>query len=56
MTDLYETKAALLAAKENSDKPVICTMTFEPNLRTFTGCTVASAAMTLEGWGLTLWA
>lgn len=30
MTDLYETKAALLAAKENSDKPVICTMTFEP--------------------------
>ena len=51
MTDLYETKAALLAAKENSDKPVICTMTFEPNLRTFTGCTVASAAMTLEGLG-----
>lgn len=51
MTDLYETKAALLAAKESSDKPVICTMTFEPNLRTFTGCTVASAAMTLEGLG-----
>lgn len=51
MTDLYETKAALLAAKENSGKPVICTMTFEPNLRTFTGCTVASAAMTLEGLG-----
>lgn len=51
MTDLYETKAALLAAKEHSDKPVLCTMTFEPNLRTFTGCTVASAAMTLEGLG-----
>ena len=51
MTDLYETKAALLAAKEHSEKPVFCTMTFEPNLRTFTGCTVASAAMTLEGLG-----
>lgn len=51
MTDLYETKAALLAAKECSDKPVFCTMSFEPNLRTFTGCTVASAAMTLEGLG-----
>ncbi len=51
MTDLYETKAALLAAKEHADKPVFCTMTFEPNLRTFTGCTVASMAMTLEGLG-----
>lgn len=51
MTDLYEIKAALLAAKECSDKPVLCTMTFEPNHRTFTGCTVASAAMTLEGLG-----
>lgn len=51
MTDLYECKAALLAAKECSEKPVFCTMTFEPNLRTFTGCTVASAAMTLEGLG-----
>ncbi|MGN1134086.1 MAG: homocysteine S-methyltransferase family protein, partial [Oscillospiraceae bacterium] len=27
MTDLYELKAAVLAAKENSDKPVLCTMT-----------------------------
>ena len=51
MTDLYETKAALLAAKENSDLPVICTMTFEQNLRTFTGCSVSSMALTLEGLG-----
>ena len=51
MTDLYETKAALLAAKENSDLPVICTMTFEENLRTFTGCSVSSMALTLEGLG-----
>ncbi len=51
MTDLYEAKAALLAAKENSDMPVICTMTFERNMRTFTGCSAENAAMTLEGLG-----
>ena len=51
MTDLHETKAALLAAKENSDLPVLCMMTFEENKRTFTGCAVSSAALTLEGLG-----
>lgn len=48
MTDLYEAKAALLAAKENSAKPVLVTMTFEENLRTFTGCSVSAMAMTLN--------
>jgi len=28
MTDLFELKAAVLAAKENSDKPIIATMSF----------------------------
>lgn len=51
MTDLYELKAAVLAAKENSDKPIICTMTFEENMRTFTGCSISSMALTLEGLG-----
>ncbi len=51
MTDLYEMKAALLAAKENSDKPVICTMSFEENRRTFTGTEISSMALTLEGLG-----
>ncbi len=51
MTDLMEIKTALLAAKENTDLPVVCTMTFEKNLRTFTGCTVASMALTLVGMG-----
>lgn len=51
MTDLLETKTALLAAKENTNLPVICTMTFEENMRTFTGCTAASMALTLEGLG-----
>ena len=51
MTDLMEIKTALIAAKENTDLPVVCTMTFEKNLRTFTGCTVASMALTLGGMG-----
>ena len=51
MTDLYETRAALLAAKENSDLPVICCMTFEKNGRTFTGTCIPSMALTLEGLG-----
>ncbi|MDY5612300.1 homocysteine S-methyltransferase family protein [Dysosmobacter sp.] len=51
MTDLYETKAALLAAKEATDLPVLVTMSFEADGRTFTGCTVTSMARTLEGLG-----
>ncbi len=52
MTDLYELKAGVLAAKENSDKPIICTMTFEENMRTFTGVSVSSMALTLNGLGV----
>ena len=52
MTDLYELKAGVLAAKENSDKPVIATMTFERNGRTFTGVSPACAAVTLTGLGV----
>ena len=51
MTDLYEVKAALLAAKENSDKPVLVTMTYEENMRTFTGVSPECAAAVLEGLG-----
>lgn len=51
MTDLYEVRAALLAVKENTDLPVICMMTFEPNGRTFTGCDLMSMATTLEALG-----
>lgn len=51
MTDLLEAKAALLAAKENSSLPVMVTMTFEENMRTFTGCCIESMAMTLGGLG-----
>ncbi|MBQ8150172.1 MAG: homocysteine S-methyltransferase family protein [Clostridia bacterium] len=51
MTDLYEAKAALLAVKENTSLPVLVTMSFEATGRTFTGCTMASMARTLEGLG-----
>ena len=49
MTDLYEVKAGILAAKENSDLPVWATMSFETSGRTFTGTTVAAMALTLTG-------
>lgn len=52
MTDLAELKAAVLAAKENCDLPIVCTMTFEENKRTFTGCAISSMAITLEGLGV----
>lgn len=51
MTDLYELRVALLAAKENTDLPVICMMTFEENGKTFTGTCIPSMALTLEGLG-----
>lgn len=51
MTDLLETKAALLAAKENSDKPVLVTMTFEENMRTFTGVSPDAMSAVLTGLG-----
>ncbi len=50
-SDLGEMRAAVLAAKENSTLPIMCTMTFDKNHRTFTGCSVASMALTLEGLG-----
>ncbi len=52
MTDLYEAKCAVLAAKENCHLPVFCTMSFEENMRTFLGTSISSAALTLEGLGV----
>ncbi len=49
MTDLLDVKAAVLAAKEHSSLPIMCTMTFESNMRTFTGCMIPSMALTLKG-------
>lgn len=51
MTDLYEMKAALLAAKENTTLPVVCSMTLEENMRTFSGNSVTEEVLVLEGLG-----
>ncbi len=52
MSDLYEVKAGVLAAKENTSLPVFVTMTFEKNARTFVGVTVPAMALTLDGLGV----
>lgn len=49
MTDLQETRAAVLAAKENSALPVIASMSFEKSGRTFMGTPAAVAATVLSG-------
>lgn len=52
MTDLLETKAAVLAARETCDLPVFATMTFEASGRTFLGVPPEAAALTLQGLGV----
>ncbi len=49
MTDLYEVRAAVLAAKENCDLPVIVSMSFEEGGRTFTGTSLQTMAICLNG-------
>lgn len=51
-SDLYELKAAVLAVKENSNLPIICTMTFEKNMRTFNGTSIESLAVMAEALDL----
>ena len=51
-TDLYELKAAVLAAKENTSLPIFCTMSFEENGRTFFGTSLESMVLTMEGLGV----
>ena len=51
MSDLYEAKAALLAAKEHTPLPVLATMSFEASRRTFLGCDIPSMALTLTALG-----
>lgn len=51
MMSLQETRAALIAAKEVSDLPVMCTLTFEEDGKTLFGTDALSAAITLESLG-----
>ncbi|MCI8361410.1 MAG: dihydropteroate synthase [Clostridiales bacterium] len=52
ISDLYEAKAAILAAREQSDLPVFCTLTFEEGQRTFIGADPLTAAVALNAWGV----
>ncbi len=51
-SDLYELKAAVLAVKENCDKPVFATMTFDKTCRTLTGASPEIMVELLEGLGV----
>ncbi|MDN0055794.1 homocysteine S-methyltransferase family protein [Collinsella ihumii] len=51
MTDLAEIRAAVLAARENSELPIFATMTFEEDGRTFLGTSPEAAAITLDALG-----
>ncbi len=51
MNDSYETKAALLAAKENSDLPVIVSNAYGEDGKLMTGATAAAMVAMLEGMG-----
>ena len=51
MNDSYETKAALLAAKENSDLPVVVTNAYGEDGKLMTGATPAAMVAMLEGMG-----
>lgn len=52
MTDLYEIKAGVLAAKENCNLPIFVSMMFDSNERLLTGADIETAVTTLEGLGI----
>ena len=52
MSDTYETKAAILGAKENCNLPVCVTLTFDEDGKLLTGATVEAAALMCEGLGV----
>lgn len=49
MSDTYELKAAVLAAKENTNLPVTATVIFDENGKLLTGADVVSVVTLLEG-------
>ncbi len=52
MGDLYEIKAAVLAAKENTNLPVLVSMIFDEKGILLTGADIKTAVVTLEGLGV----
>ena len=51
MSDSYEAKAAILAAKENSDLPIVCTFTFDQDGKLLNGADVTTALVMAEALG-----
>lgn len=49
MNDSYETKAAVLGAREASDLPIVVTNAYDPNGRLMTGATPEAMVALLEG-------
>ena len=52
MSDLYETKAAVLAAKENSRLPIVVTNAYDDTAHLLTSADVPAVVATLEGLGV----
>lgn len=51
-SDIYEAKAAILAAKEETELPIFCSMSFEENGRTFMGMPADAAVVALQALGV----
>lgn len=52
MSDLYEMKAAVVAAKENSDLPILASLIFDSTGKLLTGGSPQAAVALLEGLGV----
>lgn len=52
MNDSYETKAAVLAAKENSNLPIFVTTVYDENAKLMTGANPQAMVALLEGLGV----
>ncbi|AKL94144.1 5-methyltetrahydrofolate--homocysteine cobalamin methyltransferase MetH [Clostridium aceticum] len=52
MSDIKEAKAAVMAVKDVADIPIICSMTFQENMRTLTGSDPKTVATILEALGV----
>lgn len=52
MSDTYDVKAAVLAAKENSHLPIVVTLTFDEKGKLLTGADVKTAVCLLESLGV----
>ncbi len=52
MNDSYETKAAVIAVKENSDKPIFVSNVYDENRKLMTGASPKAMIALLEGLGV----